>query len=53
MNEVLSMLFECMDLWVPPVFRQGELAFTSIQRRVVLLFEWMLGSAILQPVLAV
>jgi len=53
MNEVLSMLFECMDLWVPPVFRQGELALTSIQRRVDSVCEWMLGSAILQPILAV
>jgi len=26
MSEVLSMLFECLDLWVCPVFRQAELA---------------------------
>ena len=25
------MHFECLDLWVPPVFRQGELALSSIQ----------------------
>jgi len=24
--QVLSMFYECLDLWVPPVFRQGELA---------------------------
>ena len=34
LSEVLSVLFECLDLWVPPVFRQGELALSSIQRRV-------------------
>jgi len=34
MSEVLSMLFECLDLWVPPVFRQGDLALLSIHRRV-------------------
>ena len=33
-SEVLSMLLECLDLWVPHVFRQGELALSSIQRRV-------------------
>jgi len=22
MSEVLSMLFECLDLWLPPVFRR-------------------------------
>ena len=26
------MLFKCLDLWVPPVFRQGELALSSTQR---------------------
>jgi len=33
-SEVLSMLLECMDQWVPHVFEQGELALSSIQRRV-------------------
>jgi len=47
------MSFECLDLWVPLVFRQGELALTSIQRRVDLVFEWMLRSVILQPILPV
>ena len=27
------MLFECLDLWVPHVFRQGELGLSSIPRR--------------------
>jgi len=31
-----------------PVFRKGELALSSIQRRVDLVFERMLGSVILQ-----
>jgi len=44
------MLFECLDLWVPPVFRQGELALSSIQKRVDSVFERMLGSVILQPI---
>jgi len=49
------MLFECLDLWVPPVFRQGqgELALSSIQRRVDSVFKRMLGSVILQPKLPV
>jgi len=47
-SEVLSMLFECLDLWVPPVFRQGELALSSIQRRVDSVFEPVLGTVILQ-----
>jgi len=35
-----------------PVFRQClQLALSSIHRRVDLVFEWMLGSAILQPIL--
>ena len=25
------MLFECLDLWVPHVFRQGELGLSSIK----------------------
>jgi len=49
-SEVLSILFECLDLWVPPVFRQGELALSSIQRRIELVFKRMLGSVILQPI---
>jgi len=60
MNEVLSMLFECLDLGVPPVFRQGDLALLSIHRRVDSVqgpsnsvFERMLGSVILQPILPV
>ena len=36
------------DLWVPPVFRQGELALSSIQRRVDSVFERILESVILQ-----
>jgi len=36
--------FECLDLWVPLVFRQGELVLSSIQRRVDSVFERMLGS---------
>ena len=35
---------ECLDLWVPLVFRQGELVLSSIQRRVDAVFERMLGS---------
>ena len=46
------MLFECLDLWVPPVFRQGELALSSIQRRVDSVFERTLVSVILQPILS-
>ena len=46
------MLFECLDLWVPLVFMQGELALSSIQRRVDTVFERMLGSGILQPSVA-
>ena len=45
------MLFECLDLWVPLVFIQGELALSSIQRRVDSVFEMMLRSVILQPIL--
>ena len=37
--------------WVPLVFIQGELALSSIQRRVASVFERMLGSVILQPIL--
>ena len=41
------MLFECLDiLWVPPVFRQGELALSSPQRRVDLVFEQMNYSSV-------
>jgi len=47
------MLFERMDLWVPPVIRQGELALSFIQRRVDLVFERTLGSVIFQPILPV
>ena len=47
------MLFECLDVWVPPVFRQGELALSSIQRRVDSVFERTLGPVILQPILSV
>jgi len=50
---VLSMLFECLDLWVIPVFRQRELAWSFIQRRVDSVFEQMLWLAILQPILPV
>jgi len=35
--------FEDLDLWVPLVFRQGELVLSSIQRRVDSMFERMLG----------
>ena len=42
-----------MDLWIPPVFRQGELALSSIQRRVDSVFERTLGPVILQPILSV
>jgi len=28
-SEQLSMLFECLDLWLPPVFKQGELALSQ------------------------
>jgi len=41
------------DLWVPKVFRQGELALSSIQGRVDSVLEWMLGSVILQLILPV
>ena len=51
LSEVFSMLFECLDLWLPLVFRQGELALSSIQKRVDSVFERMLGSVILQPIL--
>jgi len=53
MSEILSMLFECLDLWVSPVyvFRLGELALSSIQRRVDSVFERMLVSVILHPIL--
>ena len=34
MNEVLSMLFKCLDLRVPLVYRQGELALSSIWKKV-------------------
>jgi len=48
------MLFECLDLWVAtPGLQTGELALSSIQRKVDSVFEWMLGSAILQPILPV
>jgi len=30
---LLAMLCHCMDLWVPQVFRQGELALSSMQRK--------------------
>ena len=40
------MLFECLDLWVPLVFIQGELALSSIQGRVDSVFERMLGSSL-------
>jgi len=53
MSEVLSMLFEYLDLWVISVFRQGELALSSIQKSVDSVFEQMLGWAILQPILPV
>jgi len=53
LSEVLSTLFECLDLWVSLVFRQGELAFSSIQRRVDSVFERMLGSVMVQPILPV
>ena len=43
MSEVLSMLFECLGLWVIPVFRQGELALLSIQKSVESVFERILG----------
>jgi len=33
-----------------PVFRQGELALSSIQTRVDLVFEQMLGSVIFEPI---
>jgi len=36
-----------------PVCTQGELALLSIQRRVDSVFERMLGSVILQPILPV
>jgi len=42
-----------LDLWVPPVFRLGELALSSIQGRVDSVFERMLGSVILQQILPV
>ena len=51
-SEVLSMLFECLDLWVE-VFRQRELALSSIQRKVDSVFERTLGPVILQPILSV
>ena len=38
------MHFEYLDLWVPPVFRQRELALPFIQGRVNSVFERMLGS---------
>ena len=41
------MLSECLDPWVPLVFIQGELALSSVQRRVDSVFERMLGSVIL------
>ena len=47
------MLFECLDLWVPPVFRWRELALFSIQRRVDSIVERTLGPVILQPILPV
>ena len=47
------MCFECLDLGVPLVFRQVELALSSIQGRVDSVFEWMLGSVIVQPILPV
>jgi len=47
------MLFECLDLWVPPIFRQRELALSSIQRRVDSVFERTLGPVIFQPILPV
>jgi len=40
-----------LDLLVPLIFRQGELDLSSIQRRVDSVFERMLGSVILQPIL--
>ena len=46
------MLFECLHLWVILVL-QGELALSSIQKSVDLVFEWMLGWVILQPILRV
>jgi len=33
-SEVFSMLFEFLDLWIPYVFRQGELALSPIHRKV-------------------
>jgi len=39
--------------WPGSIFRQGELALSSIQGRVDSVFEWMLGSVILQPILSV
>jgi len=47
------MLFECLDVWVPLVFRQGELALSSIQKKVGSVFERTLGPVILQPILPV
>ena len=37
-------------LWVPLVFRQGELALSSIQRRADSVFEQMLWSVLFQPI---
>jgi len=51
-SEVLSMLFECLDLWVPHFFRQGELALSS-REGFDSVFERMFGSVILQPILPV
>ena len=45
-SKVLLMLIECLVLWVPLAFRQGELALSSIQRRV----EQMLWSVFFQPI---
>jgi len=45
MSEVLSMLFECLDLWVPPVFRVRESWLCHPSREgLAWVFEWMLGS---------
>jgi len=39
MSEVLSILFECLDLWVIPIFRQEELPLSSIQKSVDSVFQ--------------
>jgi len=52
-SEVLYMLFECPDIWVPlSSDREGWLCHPS-KEGFDLVFERMLGSVILQPILPV